>query len=655
MEMKFISVHRHEVFLATSKKLASNCYSVNGYKEVKIYEEMKLSTSDTYFSLFCDKCKQFLLKNDYVKEFIIPEKNKEGLINCINEKGKIENVYFGDKPLSNSANKKNNNLIKFYQLNNGPEYDNNTIYVGTLEEQKEYFHKKYIELKQKLISQEEENKDNKIKLEKGEKELAQFRSGVSFRGDMGEIQDAYDIIIGINSILSLNKEGWNIKYPKGKDDYEKKCNKKSIIIGVLGNRNKGKSFILGKLSGYDVPQGFAIKTEGISIRFGEKEDHCIAILDSAGQEVPLLNIDENKNKDENNEEKQDLNNINDNLNKIEIKEKEGIDEINILEERLRDKLITEKFIEKFIMNTAHILVLVVGDITLNEQKLLERVKNSIKKDKYLFVLHNLQNFQNKWQVNDYIENTLKKLFGIKIEENNYQNLKENRHNKYYVEENNRKITHLILVNDYSNIAEYYNQPAVEFLKQKLAVEQNRTVFSVIEKCKEFFLKIQSDFLEKSINIKDFEQNENKILLNNKNISLKRVYIDEIGKTITNDSDTPNYYYYTEKNELIINIELPGPNPEIGSKIDQEGEFYKINFKGKKPSDTSNSEEVHTISKNLKKQIPFEFSILISKKDITILPNDKGKIQWYSRTEKNENGIFTFKYRILGDFSNDDYE
>ena len=653
--MKFIFVHRHEVFLATSKKLANNCYSVNGYKEVKINEEMKLSTSDTYFSLFCDKCKQFLLKNDYVKEFIIPEKNKEGLINYINEKGKIENVQFGDKPLSNSANKKNNNLIKFYQLNNGPEYDNNTIYVGTLEEQKEYFHKKYIELKQKLISQEEENKDNKIKLEKGEKELAQFRSGVSFRGDIGEIQDAYDIIIGINSILSLNKEGWNIKYPKGKDDYEKKCNKKSIIIGVLGNRNKGKSFILGKLSGYDVPQGFAIKTEGISIRFGEKEDHCIAILDSAGQEVPLLNIDENKNKDENNEEKQDLNNINDNLNKIEIKEKEGIDEINILEERLRDKLITEKFIEKFIMNTAHILVLVVGDITLNEQKLLERVKNSIKKDKYLFVLHNLQNFQNKWQVNDYIENTLKKLFGIKIEENNYQNLKENRHNKYYVEENNRKITHLILVNDYSNIAEYYNQPAVEFLKQKLAVEQNRTVFSVIEKCKEFFLKIQSDFLEKSINIKDFEQNENKILLNNKNISLKRVYIDEIGKTITNDSDTPNYYYYTEKNELIINIELPGPNPEIGSKIDQEGEFYKINFKGKKPSDTSNSEEVHTISKNLKKQIPFEFSILISKKDITILPNDKGKIQWYSRTEKNVNGIFTFKYRILGDSSNDDYE
>ena len=46
--MKFIFVHRHEVFLATSKKLASNCYSVNGYKEVKIYEEMKLSTSDTY-------------------------------------------------------------------------------------------------------------------------------------------------------------------------------------------------------------------------------------------------------------------------------------------------------------------------------------------------------------------------------------------------------------------------------------------------------------------------------------------------------------------------------------------------------------------------------------------------------------------------------
>ena len=37
-------------------------------------------------------------------------------------------------------------------------------------------------------------------------------------------------------------------------------------MGILDNSKKGKSFILEKLSGYEVPQGFSIKTEGITIK-----------------------------------------------------------------------------------------------------------------------------------------------------------------------------------------------------------------------------------------------------------------------------------------------------------------------------------------------------------------------------------------------------
>lgn len=64
---------------------------------------------------------------------------------------------------------------------------------------------------------------------------------------------------------------------------------------------------------------------------------------------------------------------------------------------MRDKLITETFIQQFIIETSHILVLVIGDITLNEQKILERVKKSLSTDKYLYVIHNLQNYQSKQQ------------------------------------------------------------------------------------------------------------------------------------------------------------------------------------------------------------------------------------------------------------------
>ena len=60
------------------------------------------------------------------------------------------------------------------------------------------------------------------------------------------------------------------------------------------------------------------------------------------------------------------------------------------------------------------------------------------------------------------------------------------------------------------------------------------------------MKIQSEFIEEPIKEGDFEKDENKIKVKEKDIKLKKVFIDEIGKTIANDPENPNYYYYTEK-------------------------------------------------------------------------------------------------------------
>ena len=90
-------------------------------------------------------------------------------------------------------------------------------------------------------------------------------------------------------MYDLISTGWKIKYPKGKEEYERKNAMDTIIIGVIGNRNKGKLFILQKLTDYDVPQGFSVVTEGLSVKYGEELDHCVDILDSAGKETPLLN------------------------------------------------------------------------------------------------------------------------------------------------------------------------------------------------------------------------------------------------------------------------------------------------------------------------------------------------------------------------------
>ena len=235
-----------------------------------------------------------------------------------------------------------------------------------------------------------ENKRSQNEIENKNKKLDELEKGIRFKMEQTEENGEYDIVIGIDSMLNLNTEGWLIKYPKGKEEYERKMQMEAIIIGVIGNRNKGKSFILQKLSDYPVRQGFSVVTEGLSLKYGEEKDHCVAILDSAGKESPLLNPNEdlvlNDNSGAKNEENEEIeeneekNESKININKLKDEEEEKLKESKKYEICLRDKLITETYIQGFIIEKSHILVLVVGSINLNEQKLLENVKSLLKHD-----------------------------------------------------------------------------------------------------------------------------------------------------------------------------------------------------------------------------------------------------------------------------------
>ena len=58
-----------------------------------------------------------------------------------------------------------------------------------------------------------------------------------------------------------------------------------ITNWVINNKNKAKSFILQKITDYDVPQGFSVVTEGLSVKYGEEEALCNAIINSGGKEI----------------------------------------------------------------------------------------------------------------------------------------------------------------------------------------------------------------------------------------------------------------------------------------------------------------------------------------------------------------------------------
>ena len=547
MERKLVIVHKHGIMIATAKKLKDNknCYSINGYDKLAFYQEKNVSTSDTLFAFYCDKCKScedFIPQSDNYTNFFILSKKMENLINEFNNEGVIVKAYEEKNPDVNLLKQKDKNDYFYYmfcELNRTPDFDNN-ICIGTKQEKDDFFHRNY-------------------------KRLTTQTKGIYFEVDTIEDTktkkaELYDITIDIKSIDSLNNEGWSIEYPRTKEKYIEKEKKATIILGALGKQSKGKSFILGKLSGYDVPQGFTMQTKGISVRIGEQDNNCITIIDSAGQGKALLK--ENEEKSEN--------------------------------EQLRDKLITERFIQEFVIHKQDIILLVVGIITIEEQKLLNNIKNLINQNKSLYVIHNLQNYHSRDQVEDYIENTLQKLFGIELEKIAFQNTLEKGY-EYYFNEKNKNIIHLIFVNDYCEVANYYNNPVVDFLKQRIQLETNRTQFSVIEECKDYFMKmVNGEYLEKEITSDDFDIKDDKIKVKENKVVLRKVLVENIEKT---ETYIPSYCYYTENKDLIIKVELPGNNADIKSKITKENDYYIFHFQGTKPGSESDLKEKPVLSQN----------------------------------------------------------
>ena len=71
----------------------------------------------------------------------------------------------------------------------------------------------------------------------------------------------------------------------GKKISEDKNETKKFIIGVLGNINKGKTFLLQALSGEKIQPGKKINTSGLSIKYLEDK---FVLLDCLGSEFPIL-------------------------------------------------------------------------------------------------------------------------------------------------------------------------------------------------------------------------------------------------------------------------------------------------------------------------------------------------------------------------------
>ena len=442
----------------------------------------------------------------------------------------------------------------------------------------------------------------------------QIEKEKTYNKDMNKL---YNMIIKVNSMDQLTKEGWKII--NNRSENSKCLEKKVSIISVIGNKNSGKSFILHLLTGKNIPNGYTATTEGLSFIIPEDEDNKednFILIDTAGTESPLL-IEGNNNLT------------------LEIKDKMA-----------KDRQITDYFLQKFILEKSDIFICVVGNLTLTDQKFINRIIKNYT-NKTIFIIHNLKTFIEKDQVEYYINNTLKESLTFHLQQDEYFELESEEflnENKIFfkqkLKENDRIIIHLIIANQDSPAGKYYNNSTIKYLNKQLSQVKEKKPFNIIKNLKEFLISFSGEIFNKKLEQSSIKEDNDCIkVINNENLDLKDCLMDELGNNIIKDTKFKPKYRYgyftdssTEEKKFFLEIELFGIWV-ISHNIEIKENFFIIKIEGEKKMKLN--ENVY----EFQNYIPNNYFILEIK-----VENSKGIVNNEPKTEE-ENGLYILIFTL----------
>ena len=497
--------------------------------------------------------------------------------------------------------------------------------------------------------------------------------------------DFYDIVFNIDSFADLKAEendGWKIEMSEeGQDKYDffrnKDFKEKEKIqlnrIGVLGASNVGKTFVLGKLiNKLDKLGNKKIKTQGISVIYPEtKSENLFVCLDSQGSEEPIIGRG---------------------LDKEEIFNLKDADKKKLIKESLKDKKMTEIFIQDFIIDKVNILIIVVDQLTFSEQKLIYRL--SKKKFDKLFVVHNTQFFDKKEIVEQYIEEVVKKSLYSNLEKNvipnldvDENNINNNEKHYYYKEkgigkenikkERGHEIIHLFMAKEGSPAGNYYNDKTIEYMRYLIKAEINKKIFDIINEVKNYLSNNSNIYMDLKDVGHTIQNDELKIetrddvkflTCTQKNFQLKDCIINEMGlcNFSSQNSITPAFICYKgeyshkkkkndknggeEKEEkwpaLIVEAEMfvePKKNPiKVSQYLNEEGDSMILTITcNKKFVKDDDIEEIETLEGDIKEGL-INITIKINLENLVPDPSEKYIVK------ASEPGIITVYIKIIDD-------
>ncbi|KAL4467479.1 hypothetical protein ABPG72_004547 [Tetrahymena utriculariae] len=441
---------------------------------------------------------------------------------------------------------------------------------------------KYQEIEKQKFEQQQQIKKLKTQNTKLKKQnieyaekLKQKQEEQNLTNNESVINQKYDLEIKIQSILDLeNKqeyssqivENMNIKNTNQKiitaiqnspNSFDQYCN----VIGFLGERNKGKTFILNSLICEQSLNAFNnYRSQGISIKYQNNNGRNVIFIDHKGFNQPaFIDYDINTNY----------------INYIEKKEK-GQDYFKDVQNfqneiilNAKFQKITELIQQGFIIQYSQILILVVSKINQEQQNYIYSISNSFGQDasqrhKKIFVVHNLKHIINPECVEKYIQE-IKNIFPLRQQQVCYSKQPLYKQNFIFIDKINNNVNHLFIAKEKSLAGEEYNRFVIDYLREEIAHCKQQTKFDVIKQFKDYlnqniqsYLTLTCQKQSQDLKTKDFvEYDQQKQIIQLK----KEFHIEKLKCLQINFGILQNQCQYSivsnkQNNKLYLLVQIP---------------------------------------------------------------------------------------------------
>jgi hypothetical protein len=240
--------------------------------------------------------------------------------------------------------------------------------------------------------------------------------------------------------------------------------------------------------------------------------------------------------------------------------------------------------------------------------------------KKIIVVHNLFNFKNKNDVENYINDILIKSLTFNVKEMAIRNIKTETTNSFenYFEEiipdsPNLKIIHLIHAAEGSEAGNYFNNSTINYIRNCIQAKANYKQFDVIQNLKDFFYQISSNIINEEINEKNFYfNNDDNLIKINKPFTLKKVMASFLDDYISSSRYIPEYSEQIDikKNLYHIIINCPGTGKITNYNVVYDRYFTSVMIEGEKSNEINYENNKIILGKRLSAG-PFKIFIKIN--------------------------------------------